>query len=397
MAWHDEYRVWLTESQSLDNAQNVVDHFYGRTDWSRESICALVGNMRHESSINPDMYEYGYDWSADRGYGLVQWTPRSKYWDWAVANGKEPRSGNSQLDRIDYEVANNIQWIPRSDYGNMTFAQFRTNSGNWSIDYLTEAFTWGYERPNTEAGWASMPDRKAFAHKANNELDWSGGGADPDPGDNESGLTVVSYIEQQGDSLYIKLKGGPLVPAYPNGRGWWIPAKHDDSDPTDPTDPTDPEPGDDALVSPAEGRFTSGWGARPPLNYHYGIDIAPPTQGDTTHPFYAAKGGTVRAAAISDASSNPITGTWNTGSYLVIDAPDGTTQWYGHAHQHFVSAGDVVPAGKRLGTMGERGNVTGVHLHFEWWTGRSRSPVDPEPIFLAAGIPIGSRPSVRIP
>src|SRR5690625_3191302 len=253
MSWLDEYRVWLTESQSLANAQKVVDHFYGNSDWSREAICALVGNMRHESSINPDMYEYGYDWSADRGYGLVQWTPRSKYWDWAVANNKPPRAGNSQLDRIDYEVANNIQWIPRSDYGNMTFAQFRTNSGNWTIDYLTEAFTWGYERPNEQAGWDSMPGRKAFAHRANNELDWSGsGGSDPgDPGEpGESGLTVVSYIENQGDLLYIKIKGKPeLVPAYPNGSGWWIPA-HYDADVPDP----DPDPDPRTLWSPSEGR-----------------------------------------------------------------------------------------------------------------------------------------------
>src|SRR5690606_3084091 len=210
------------------------NHLYGNSDWSRESICALVGNMRHESSINPDMYEYGYDWSADRGYGLVQWTPRSKYWDWAVASGKEPRDGNSQLDRIDYEVENNIQWIPRSDYGGMTFSQFRTNSGGWSIDYLTEAFTWGYERRNAQAGQNSMAARKAFANKANSELNWSGGSNPPDPTDptdppdppEDDEDIVISYIEVQGDLLYMKIKGGKRVPAYPNGRGWWIPAEH---------------------------------------------------------------------------------------------------------------------------------------------------------------------------
>lgn len=175
MAWITEYQRWLSESESMNNAQEVANHFAG-TDWSREALSALVGNMRHESSINPDMYEFGYPWSADRGYGLVQWTPRSKYWDWAVARNLPPRHGDSQLARINYEVANNIQWIPRSDYGNMTFAQFRSNSGNWSVDYLTEAFCWGYERPNEQAGWASMPGRKAFANKAFAELDWSGSG-----------------------------------------------------------------------------------------------------------------------------------------------------------------------------------------------------------------------------
>ena len=176
MAWHDGEQVWLSESQSLENAQLVANHFKG-TDWTKESIAALCGNMRHESSINPNMYEYGYDWSANRGYGLVQWTPRSKYWDWAVARGLSPRSGDSQLARIDYEVDNNIQWIPRERISNLTFKQFRTNSRGWSVEQLTEAFTWGYERPNEQAGQESMPGRKAFARKCLELLDWKGNGS----------------------------------------------------------------------------------------------------------------------------------------------------------------------------------------------------------------------------
>jgi len=176
MAWIDDYQRWLSESESMNNAQMVANHFKG-SDWSKEAISALVGNMRHESSINPNMYEYGYDWSADRGYGLVQWTPRSKYWNWATGKGLEPRSGDSQLARIDYEVNNNIQWIPISKYNGMTFSQFRQNSGRWSVEYLTEAFTWSYERPLQSAGEASMPDRKAFAVKAFNQLDWTGTGS----------------------------------------------------------------------------------------------------------------------------------------------------------------------------------------------------------------------------
>lgn len=176
MAWISEYQKWLSESESLNNAQMVADHFNG---WSPESISALCGNMRHESSINPDMYEFGYDWSADRGYGLVQWTPRSKYWDWAVSKGLSPRNGDSQLSRIDYEVDQNIQWI---DVGYMSFKAFRENSGDWSVDYLTEAFTWCYERPNASAGQQSMPERIAFAKRCLSELDFSGSGSGPGGG-----------------------------------------------------------------------------------------------------------------------------------------------------------------------------------------------------------------------
>lgn len=181
--WYDDFQVWLTPEQSLHNAQLVANHFNG-SDWTRASLSAMLGNMRHESSINPNMYEYGYDWSEDRGYGLVQWTPRSKYWNWAVDNGLIPEAGESQLARIDYEVDNNIQWIPTAGIDNMTFEQFRTNSGNWSVEYLTEAFTWGYERPNQQAGEESMPDRVAFALLSYETIDFNGTspGTPTDPG-----------------------------------------------------------------------------------------------------------------------------------------------------------------------------------------------------------------------
>ena len=178
MAWISDYQRWLSEEESLNNAQMVVNHFKG-TDWSKESISAMLGNMRHESSINPNMYEYGFAWEDDRGYGLVQWTPRSKYWDWAVASGYEPRNGNSQLARITYETIHNIQWIPTSTYP-VSFAEFRQNSGGWSVEYLTEMFTWCYERPNRQAGEESMPGRKAFASLCYETLDWQGTD-DPDP------------------------------------------------------------------------------------------------------------------------------------------------------------------------------------------------------------------------
>lgn len=191
--WHDDFRVWLTQQQSLENGQLVVNHFVG-SDWTQQSLSALLGNMRHESSINPNMYEYGYDWSDDRGYGLVQWTPRSKYWNWAVANNLTPEKGESQLARIDYEIENNIQWIAnghRVRYGleskyNFSFEAFRTNSLNLSIAELVEAFMWNYEGPNYQAGTNSLQQRIDFALLVNGILDFTGtgGGVNPQPPSN---------------------------------------------------------------------------------------------------------------------------------------------------------------------------------------------------------------------
>ena len=186
MVWVNEYQTWLTESQSLQNAQMVVNFLNGK-DWSKEAIAALIGNMRHESSINPNMYEYGKEWVDDWGFGLVQWTPRSKFWDWGISQGyseTELRSGNSQLARIDYEVDNNIQYIPNGHsarYGyeskyDFSFGDFRRNTQGLTVNQLTEAFMWNYEGPAYSAGTGSLGERQAFANRAFNELDWSGTG-----------------------------------------------------------------------------------------------------------------------------------------------------------------------------------------------------------------------------
>ena len=133
MAWHNNYQVWLSYNQSMENAQLVANHLSSQ-GWTPEAISALVGNMRVESSVNPNMYEYGWGWNQDRGFGLVQWTPRSKYWNWALQNGfseNELRDGDAQLARIDYEVDNNIQWISTPNYP-LSFSQFRNAT---SSDY----------------------------------------------------------------------------------------------------------------------------------------------------------------------------------------------------------------------------------------------------------------------
>ena len=181
MAWITTEDQWLSESQSLQNAQLVANHFAGK--WSPQAISALCGNMRHESSINPNIWEFGYGHSWDRGYGLVQWTPASKYINWAQGEGLPWEHGDSQLSRIDYEVEQNIQWIAdghrrryqkESKY-DFSFASFRANSENLTVSQLTEAFMWNYEGPAYSAGLNSLADRQAFANKCFNTLKFEGG------------------------------------------------------------------------------------------------------------------------------------------------------------------------------------------------------------------------------
>lgn len=194
LSWIHPTDTFLTNDQMMNNAQIVANHFAG-TDWTKESLSALIGNMAHESSLNPDMHELGYGDSPDRGYGLVQWTPMTKYTDWATASGLPWDDGDSQLARIDYEVNNNIQWIAdghqvrygQGDLYNFSFADFRTNAGGYTVDQLTEAFMWNYEGPSYSAGTSSLSARQSFAEQALSGLDWTGtgsgggGGGNPPP------------------------------------------------------------------------------------------------------------------------------------------------------------------------------------------------------------------------
>lgn len=111
--------------------------------WSVNAISAMCGNMQAESSINPGR------WQSDRvggetsghGYGLVQWTPYTKYTEWVSG---DPSTMDNNLSRIIYEVENKLQWIATSKY-NYSFKEFSTS--NKSVSELAIAFLLNYERP----------------------------------------------------------------------------------------------------------------------------------------------------------------------------------------------------------------------------------------------------------
>ncbi|MFI2233477.1 M23 family metallopeptidase [Nocardia testacea] len=109
-------------------------------------------------------------------------------------------------------------------------------------------------------------------------------------------------------------------------------------------------PGAGGYVLPAPGTFTSGFGSRWGT-FHRGIDIA----GPIGTPIYAVASGTVIDAG-------PASGF---GLWVRIRHDDGAISVYGHMYDFFVSVGERVPAGMQIARMGNRGDSTGPHLHFE--------------------------------
>ncbi len=107
--------------------------------------------------------------------------------------------------------------------------------------------------------------------------------------------------------------------------------------------------------------FAPRWGT-----FHYGLDLA----AAPGSPFYAAGDGIVVEAG-------PMSGY---GNVIMIEHADGTITVYGHEQRLFVETGEKVKAGQLLGQVGNLGQSTGYHLHFEVrigdQNGEKQDPVD---------------------
>jgi hypothetical protein len=126
--------------------------------------------------------------------------------------------------------------------------------------------------------------------------------------------------------------------------------------------------------------------------FHYGSDIAQPG-GAEGKPIFAARDGKVIAAG-------PASGF---GQWIVLEHEEGGERVdtvYGHMWQDgvFVRQGDTVRAGQEIGKIGNNGQSSGAHLHFEIWKGGHTSfgggsTIDPAPMLeRSKNAPTGGRP-----
>jgi peptidoglycan hydrolase CwlO-like protein len=137
-----------------------------------------------------------------------------------------------------------------------------------------------------------------------------------------------------------------------------------------PTPPPSVPVSSGAFTMPANGTFTSGfaprWGS-----FHYGIDIA---NRAANVPVMAAADGVVIRSYYSGSYGNVvfIAHSVNGQSYTTVSA---------HMETRFVSSGAVVKKGQQIGIMGNTGDSTGKHLHFELhrgqWNGSKSNAINP--------------------
>jgi surface antigen len=95
----------ITHTGALKQKEMEINAKYiykvlGSKGWTLNAVAGLLGNLEHESWINPGVTELG-----GTGFGLVQWTPPSKFTKWCdVQNPPLPHDDvDSQLMRLEHE------------------------------------------------------------------------------------------------------------------------------------------------------------------------------------------------------------------------------------------------------------------------------------------------------
>ena len=131
-----------------------------------------------------------------------------------------------------------------------------------------------------------------------------------------------------------------------------------------------------SYAKPTSGRTSSCYGRRWGA-LHGGVDIA----ASIGTPIYAATSGVVRRAGTATGFGLAV--------YILGD--DGYVTVYGHVNRYFVSTGERVSAGEEIAEVGNRGQSTGPHLHFEVHPGGVMygGAIDPVPWLNARGIYLG--------
>lgn len=140
-----------------------------------------------------------------------------------------------------------------------------------------------------------------------------------------------------------------------------------------PTTPAPPPVVTAGAVFPVQGAHTFGdlFGAQRSGYTHQGVDVLA-AQGT---PIVSPTAGTIRFTDYQASAA---------GEYIVERLADGRDVFYAHCVRHstVVTPGQTVAAGTPLCQVGQTGDATGPHLHFELWPAgwrdiKGTEPVDP--------------------
>lgn len=177
---------YLRQSEMDNNAQII----YNNIPWSINAICATLGNMVSESTINPNIWEGlqpTTDYDSKHGYGLVQWTPVRKLINFCDANGLAWTNGYAQLKMMTNDMETSAQWF-KNGYApnfnlpvNPPITADEYIHSDLSVDTLTRYWAMYYEHPAEKYYRSSINSRISYARYYYNMFVGTDPDPDPDP------------------------------------------------------------------------------------------------------------------------------------------------------------------------------------------------------------------------
>ena len=129
------------------------------------AIAGILGNMQAESSLIADRWEGDHVGNLSGGYGLVQWTPATNYFDWAKKQGLDHKTVSTQCARIKYEADHGEQFFKPGT----TFWNWLKSGG--TPEQKADEFIRYYERPRK---LDTLPQRQGFARNWYDQLHGTG-------------------------------------------------------------------------------------------------------------------------------------------------------------------------------------------------------------------------------
>jgi len=132
----------LPAAQMIVNAEFIFNYLRAK-GWSVNAICAVLGNMVIESTINP-----GYKQRGGNGFGLIQWDDRKDtLLNWLQTNGYADGSIVGQLEFMIYEMQSKYgPWLEDKKRGYYMDVNEFITSTDLNIENLTTVFQYSDER-----------------------------------------------------------------------------------------------------------------------------------------------------------------------------------------------------------------------------------------------------------
>lgn len=141
-----EAEVEVTDNRTTEE---VVWDYLKAAGYSDIQVAGIIGNLYQESGLNPARVE-----SNGEGIGLVQWSfgRKQNLINYASSKGVDWSDLETQLEFLVSELDSKQFYQPYKD----------TFMNPYSVSEATEAFCFGFERPNKEKANLSFRQEKAW-------------------------------------------------------------------------------------------------------------------------------------------------------------------------------------------------------------------------------------------